>query len=80
MMHLTPKQAVEYAFPRHRNLDMDQTVSLLQYLFKEGFIREGVGVSVKFTPEGRAVVAERRKELGISDQAGNEFDDQTNKP
>lgn len=64
-MNMTPKQAVVLAFPRHRDLDTKLIVSLLQYLFKEGFVVEGVGASVRFTAEGRSVVARRRKELGL---------------
>lgn len=65
-MNLTPKQAVAHAFPRHGDLDTERIVALLQYLFKEGFVEEGAGVSVRFTAEGRSVVARRRKELGLS--------------
>jgi len=65
-MNLTPKQAVAHAFPRHGDLDSKRIVALLQYLFKEGFVEESVGLCVRFTAEGRSVVARRRKELGLS--------------
>jgi len=65
-MNLTPKQAVEFAFPRHRDLDTVRIVALLQYLFKEGFVKESEGAGVRFTAEGRSVVARRRKELGLT--------------
>ena len=63
--NLTPKQAVVHAFPLHGDLDTERIVALLQYLFKEGFVEESVGASVRFTAEGRSVVARRRRELGL---------------
>lgn len=66
-MNLTPKEAVTHAFPRLADPGTERIVALLQYLFKEGFVEEGVGASVRFTAEGRAVVARRRKELGLPD-------------
>jgi hypothetical protein len=65
MNNLTPKQAVELAFPRLHKFDMHIIACRVKWLLAEGFVKEAANTYVAFTQDGWETVRDRRKSLGL---------------